>query len=132
MICKTLVYTLLFLGPHLCIAQCGDHVTYTKLECVTKTCKSFVFAGFVSGGDLYYESCSAEDCCGQLITTCSLDGGDCAGAVRDPAARKRIAEFAESSRVLVADCKGHFGLYASPPAEDHFGADAVVSERVLR
>ena len=135
MICR-IVFTALscafFLGGAVCSAQCGDRVIYTRLPCVEgTTCRSEVFIGTVTGGDLYYESCESVSCCGKLFSSCDLDGGSCS-LLKDPVARERIAKFAETSRVLVADCTGRYTRYAPRPARYNVAGDFIVDERILR
>jgi hypothetical protein len=99
------------------------------------TCEETILAstpeGLQIGGQAYV--CGSESCCEQLFTTCWFVNSDCIQILlRNAEVRERVNEVSRTSRILLADCKGHYALY-----EPHVGKASVqnhglVDERVLR
>ncbi len=99
----------------LCSAFCGSQTCSGRLDSMTFTCTSSTCSNRVTvykptSGDRIRYSCTSEDCCGQLFTTCTDDGG-CGAVEKNPEVRARIDDVAKTSEVLVADCKGRYALY---------------------
>lgn len=81
--------------------------------------------------DIEY-SCSFQQCCEQLFTTCEYEG-DCSDvSLRDPEVRNRLDEMAKASAILVADCKGRYTRYwpERERADNLYHASA--ADRILR
>jgi hypothetical protein len=114
---------------------CADQMQTTKYTCVYGTCEDTILAftpeGLGIGGQAY--TGSSESCCEQLFTSCYFVNSDCDQIVlRNADVRERVNEVSRTSRILLADCKGHYALY-----EPHVGKASVkdhglLDERVLR
>lgn len=114
--------------------ECCNHLQSNTYTCESSHCSGrvTVYTPVQEGEDLIRFSCNhSEDCCGQVFTTCTNDGG-CLAASRNPEVRARIDEVATTSEVLVANCKGRYALYA-PRGERTIDLDRVLAtDRILR
>jgi len=91
---------------------CADSMTSTHYTCIYKTCSSSVDVDTPNSGDAQHYSCESVECCKQLFTNCYFDGGDCTQAqMRNAATRESVIQAAGDSKVLVADCRGHYVVY---------------------
>lgn len=97
-----------------CDAQtCYDSLQSQTVHCVFKPCSNNVTVGVPQGedGDNFTVSCSSTKCCGQLVTNCHIDEDCDSDQLRGPTLRKRVSDLATTSRILVADCKGHYAPF---------------------
>jgi hypothetical protein len=109
-LCSSFLYTI----PVVRAQSCAESITYQNLRCRTQTCQDSWLLGTPHGGELSQVECEPQDCCGQIVSFCTL-GDDCGGlALKDPAVRERVARAAAKSRILVADCKGRYVVYMPP------------------
>src|ERR1700739_4959766 len=112
----SLVAMLSLLGGRLCGAQeCATDTTSTKFDCIYQTCKSSVVVETPvdnGGGNQQHVSCDSVPCCKQFFSDCYLDGQECRFVrVHSPAVREALNDLANTSRVMVADCRGRYALY---------------------
>jgi hypothetical protein len=86
-----------------------------------------------SGGGSEHYSCGAVICCGQRFTDCNFDGGDCFFIrVKNPEVRKRLDQVADTSRILVADCRGRYALYEPGSGRRSVRDSVFVNDHILR
>jgi hypothetical protein len=118
--------------PGLAGAQsCADALEPYTLECDFGTCHSLVnVTNVIEGFDIEY-ACHSQTCCGQLFSVCQTTSGNC-GDIREPGMRRRIAQVAEESRVLVADCRGRFKLFQAAPDATLRDMTPYLDDRLLR
>jgi hypothetical protein len=115
-------------------AQCTDLLEPQVYQCEFEECRNRVTVEYpdMAGDDHGYD-CFSVECCGQLFTSCEyVDNDDCGGDSADPAKRERIAQMAEGSRILVADCKGRYRLFRDTTDASHFHKFLVLTDHVLR
>ena len=78
-------------------------------------------------------SCDSVPCCRQLFSDCYPNGVDCRDfRVRSSAVRERLDDLAKTSRVLLADCKGHYVPYESGSESITPQFSELVNDHVLR
>jgi hypothetical protein len=111
--------------------DCAEILEPTTLTCEYGTCRSRVtIENVVDGFDIQY-ACHAQSCCGQLFTVCQTVNDVCED-IRGPGMRRRIAQVAEESRVLVADCRGRFKLFQTAPDARLREMKPYIDDRFLR
>jgi hypothetical protein len=117
-------------------AQCAQQWNSTEHHCETSTCNDTILTFTpVEDSCCYHFSCESVDCCGELFSTCPSDEEECGDALtRSPEVRKRLSELSATSKILVADCRGHYSLYA-PRLQDTTGKRGqtfAVNDHILR
>jgi hypothetical protein len=131
---KILIWAIAFVcvSGAVCRAQlCGEEMKQTIFSCVYESCSDSVTTSTPFGDRILFVSCEAVECCKQLFTTCYFTGDSCSQVV-DAALRERLAQVAASSRVLVADCRGHYALYEPRPSRGQKYDSVLVNEHILR
>lgn len=108
--------------------NCAERLTGVTYTCVYGTTCSGRITVYqpVFGVDRIAYSCTSEECCKQLFTTCTNDSA-CPFSPLNPQVRARIDEVATTSEVLVADCKGRYSLYARRRSETTIDLDRVLA-----
>jgi hypothetical protein len=128
---------LLCLLSTLCWADgsCADEMKGTTYPCAFGTCKSKVTTLTPADEDINGQAytCHAESCCEQLFTTCLFVNSGCVQILlRNAEVRERANEVSRTSRILLADCKGHYALYEPRVGKAGVQDYGLVNERVLR
>lgn len=112
---------------------CTDTWQYYVLPCVYKTCESNVAITMPNyDGDDELVGCTSVMCCSQYFTTCDFNGECVEPLLRRPEVRARVAQVAETARVLVADCKGRYVPYEGLSFRNNVRAAEIVNEHILR
>ncbi len=75
---------------------------------------------------------NSEECCGQLFSSFNPSGSCEPMTLRRRDVKERLAELSGTSEVIVADCKGRYGLYTPPTAKEKSGSWALLNDRMLR
>jgi hypothetical protein len=114
-----------------CAQYCADLLQPTVYQCRTSTCYNKITTYTPEDGFEFEYDCGTIYCCGQLFSTCTktVDGCDDGN---DPSLRRRIAQAAEDSRVLVADCRGRYKLFRVAPDARLREMYARIDDRLLR
>lgn len=124
---------LVFLYSNICRADgCADTLVQTTYPCVYKSCSEQVtaFTPYGPRGSLEF-TCGPIACCQQLFTSCLFTGNTC-DQVMGPEERRRVAEVAATSKVLVADCGGRYALFEAGPNRSNGRNSALIDENILR
>lgn len=116
----------------LCCAQsCTEDLNETKYQCAYGSCKDTFYARTPANRNPFASySCDSFNCCGQLITTCMIEGPCEIGELRDPAILRRLNNAAAKYNLLVADCAGRYVRYT--PRTEHGIPDDWLSDRIRR
>ena len=106
---------LLILSAFICYAQdCTDGFQENVLSCTDgEGCNDRV-ATFCPNDSQYGVTfqCDAEECCGELLTSCFTNGGGCEPEIlKQPEFKKELDQLALVSDLLVEDCAGHYVAY---------------------
>jgi hypothetical protein len=114
---------------------CAEQMVATKYTCVYGACKDTIYTftpeGLGINGQAY--TCSSDSCCGQLFGTCIfVDSGCDQILLRNAGVRERVNEVSKTSRILLADCKGHYALYEPRAGKASVQDHELVDDRVLR
>jgi hypothetical protein len=127
---------LVCLCSSLCRADgpCATTMNSNTYKCNYDDCHSVVTVQTPEGPAAQSYTCSSEGCCGQLFTKCSFLQSDCdQGVLRSAAMRDRVRQVSDTSRVLLADCQGHYNLYErTPGAPAEVRRPPLIDERILR
>lgn len=121
-------------APFCSSQSCCYHLESQSFTCTTSTCSKriTVYVPNFDGPDRIQYSCTSDDCCQQLFTTCTNDGACPPSFLQNPEVRARIDEIAKTSEVLVANCKGRYALHA-PRSERTIDLHrALEPDRILR
>ncbi len=126
---------LLCLLSTLCWADgnCADEMKATTYSCVYLSCKSKITT-FTPGdsninGQAY--TCSSASCCEQLFATCLFVNSEC-DQIQSAEVRESLNEVSRTSRILLANCRGHYALYVPHVRKVRVQDYGLVDERVLR
>ncbi len=128
---------LLCLLSTLCWADgnCADEMKATTYPCAFGTCKSKVTTFTPEEGDIDGQAytCSSVSCCEQLFATCLFVNSGCVQILlRNAEVRERVNEVSRTSRILLANCGGHYALYEPHVGKARVQDYGLVDERVLR
>jgi len=117
--------------------HCAEGLTVYELECrYSTTCRQTVDINLPEGGGYGPDNiaCTSLSCCGQLITTCYVNG-PCQNALRagvTPELRKYLSHISLDSEFLLASCNGHYELFKRPSPASEIHNLAILDDRVLR
>src|SRR5215472_9639448 len=84
-------------GAVVCHAQsCTEAMNLVKFECTFDTCNRTMYVRLPKNQNpIFPYSCDSLDCCGQLLTDCTIEPGDCSpNALRDTAFLHRVKDVA--------------------------------------
>lgn len=121
-----------------CNAQtCDTGLNPQDYQCYYRTCHQQIVAWYPNGqdGDENIVCSDSVPCCGQLFTSCSIEGV-CDAAKKagmSAAVRKYLEKLTFDSEILVADCNGHYAPLKPAPLNPHRPAAlAILDDRLWR